>query len=211
VQKLLHQWLSGNMTAVKSVYQCEVNSMDRPILATIPAIVLMAGVSFAVPCVAQDSDFSLNVHANSHATAKDIGLPEYPGATLFKDKNSNSSAADLGLVLKSFHVSLKVASFVTTDSPEQVLAFYRKPLAKYGEVLECNHGKPVGSLTATKSGLTCGDQKGGGIKVNGSDMDNELRSGTPEQFRIVGIDSTEVGKTKFGLVAVVLPKEEDRK
>jgi hypothetical protein len=84
-------------------------------------------------------------------------------------------------------------------------------LAKYGEVLECNHGKPVGSLTATKSGLTCGDQNGGGIKVNGNDMDNELRAGTPEQFRIVGIDSTEVGKTKFGLVAVVLPKEENRK
>ena len=185
--------------------------MDRPILATIPAIVLMAGVSFAVPCVAQDSDFSLNVHANSHATAKDIGLPEYPGATPFKDKNSDSSDADLGLVLNSFHVSLKVASFVTTDSPEQVLAFYRKPLAKYGEVLECNHGKPVGSLTATKSGLKCGDQKGGGIKVNGSDMDNELRAGTPEQFRIVGIDRTEVGKTKFGLVAVALPKEENRK
>ena len=121
MQKLLHQWLSGNMTAVKSVYQCEVNSMDRPILATIRAIVLMAGVSFAVPCVAQDSNFSLNVHANSHATAKDIGLPEYPGATLFKDKNSDSSAADLGLVLNSFHISLKVASFVTTDSAEQVL------------------------------------------------------------------------------------------
>ncbi len=53
--------------------------MRRPILAVISTMVLMTAVSLAVPSFAQDSDFSLNVHANSHATAKDIGLPVYPG------------------------------------------------------------------------------------------------------------------------------------
>src|ERR1700679_1782880 len=133
--------------------------MRRFILAVMPAIVLMAAVSIAVPSCAQNSDFSLNVHANSHATAKDIGLPEYPGASPFKDKDSDSSSADLGFLLNSFHFSVKAVSFVTTDSPEHVLEFYKKPLAKFGEVLECDHGKPVGSLTVTKSGLTCGDRK----------------------------------------------------
>ena len=181
--------------------------MHPPIPAPLTAIALIAAVSFALPCRAQNSDFHLDLHANSHATAKDIGLPVYPGATPFKDKDSDSSSADLGLVLNSFHVSLQVASFVTTASPEQVLEFYRKPLAKYGEVLECRHGAPVGSLTVTKSGLTCGDHKGSGMTVNGSDMDHELRAGTPEHFRMVGIDTTEPGKTKFGLVAMVLPKQ----
>jgi hypothetical protein len=166
----------------------------------------MAVISFAVPSFAQDSDFNLNVHANSHATAKDIGLPVYPGSTPFKDKNSDSSSADLGFLLNSFHFNIKAASFVTTDSPERVLEFYRKPLAKFGEVLECDHGKPVGSLTVTKSGLTCGDRKSGRMTVNGGDSEHELRAGTPEQFRIVGVDGTTNGKTKFGLVALVLPK-----
>ena len=183
--------------------------MRRFILALIPATVLMAAVSFAVPSPAQNSDFNVNVHANSHATAKDIGLPEYPGATPFKDKDSDSSSADLGLLLNSFHLSIKAASFVTTDSPEHVLEFYRKPLAKYGAVLECSHGKPVGSLTVAKSGLTCGDHKSGAMTVDGSDSDHELRAGTPEQFRIVGVERAENGKTKFGLVALVLPKHED--
>jgi len=49
------------------------------------------------------------------------------------------------------------------------------------------------------------------MAVNGSDSDHELRAGTPEQFRIVGVDSIENGKTKFGLVAAVLPKDEDGK
>jgi hypothetical protein len=169
---------------------------------------LMVAVPSAVPSFAQNSDFNLNVHANSHATAKDIGLPEFPGATPFTDDDSDSSSADLDFLLKSFHFSIKAASFVTTDSPEHILAFYRKPLARFGEVLECNHGKPVGSLTATKSGLTCGDLKGGQMTVDGSDSDHELRAGTPNQFHIVGIDNSENGKTKFGLVALVLPKDE---
>ena len=182
--------------------------MRRLILTVIPAIVLMVAITLAVPCFAQDSDFNLSMHANSHATAKDIGLPAYPGATAFKDKDSDSSA-DLGFALNSVHFNLQVASFVTKDSRAQVLDFYRKALAKYGEVLECNHGQPVGTLTVTKSGLTCGDHKGGRMTVNGSDGDYELRAGRPEQFRIVGVDSTELEKTKFGLVALVFPKEED--
>ena len=184
----------------------------RRLFLAVPAAALMAAVSFTVPSLAQDSDFNLNVHANSHATAKDIGLPVYPGAMPYKEKDSDSSSADLGFVLNSFHMSMKVASFVTTDSPEQVIRFYRGPLAQYGEVLECDRGKPVGSLTVTKSGLTCGDdksdRKGSHMSVNGSDSDHELRAGAPEHYRIVGIDSSEAGKTKFGLVALVLPKDE---
>ena len=92
-----------------------------------------------------------------------------------------------------------------------MIAFYRKALAKYGEVLECNHGKPVGSLTVTKSGLTCGDHNGRQTTPSGSDGDYELRAGRPERFRIVAVDSADSEKTKFGLVALVVPKEEDGK
>jgi hypothetical protein len=106
---------------------------------------------------------------------------------------------------------MRSAKFVTTDAPTKVLEFYKRPLAKYGQVLECNHGKPVGSLTVTTSGLTCGDHKNREMTVDGSDGDVELRAGTPEQFRIVGIDGTEAGKTKFGLVALVVPKDKDGK
>ena len=183
--------------------------MRRPISKVLTTTVLAASVSFAAAGFAQNSDFNLDMHARSHASAKDIGLPFYPGATPFKDKDSDSSSADLGFLLNSFHLSVKAASFVTTDSSARVLEFYRKALAKFGEVLECDHGKPVGSLTVTKSGLTCGESKGGGhMSVNGSDSDHQLRAGTPEQYRIVAIGSTENGKTKFGLVALVLPKDE---
>src|ERR1700743_1899665 len=149
--------------------------MRRVLFTALSAAVLVAVVTFPALSFGQNSDFNLDVHANSHVSAKEIGLPEYPGAAPFKDKDSDSSAADLSFLLNSFHISVKAASFVTTDAPDHVLEFYRKPMAKFGEVLECNHGKPVNSFTRTKTGLTCGDSKSGNMTVNGSDSDRELR------------------------------------
>jgi hypothetical protein len=156
---------------------------------------------------AQDSDFNLDLHANGHATAKAIGLPEYPGAKTYKEKDDDSGSADLGMVLNSFHFRLLVASYITPNAADRVLDFYRKPLARYGEVLECDHGQAVGRLKETKSGLTCG--KNGHVDVNGSDSstDRELRAGTPQRFRIVAIDNSVAGQTKFGLVSLELPKD----
>jgi hypothetical protein len=47
------------------------------------------------------------------------------------------------------------------------------------------------------------------VDVNGSDSstDRELRAGTPKRFRIVAIDNSAAGQTKFGLVSLELPKE----
>jgi hypothetical protein len=183
-------------------------SLSRSFAAHV--IILMVAVfSFGIgSCVAQNSGMEL--HANGNATASDIGLPAYPGSTLYKDKDND--AVDMGFTFGESHFRLMAASYLTVDSPEQVLAFYRKPLSHYGEVLECNDGKPVGSLTVTRSGLTCSDEKGGNVQVNGHDSkDHELRAGTPQKFRIVGIDKSQTKATHFGLVYVELPKDNDSK
>jgi len=36
-----------------------------------------------------------------------------------------------------------------------------------------------------------------------------LRAGTPNQFRIVGIDKSQPNSTRFGIVYVQLPKDKD--
>jgi hypothetical protein len=179
------------------------------LLTALFGLVVLSG---AKSLSAQDSGFSLDMHANSNITAKDIGLPLYPGATLWKEKDSDS-AANLGFGLNAIHFTLMVVSYATGDSPARVLDYYRKPLARYGQVLECSKGKPVGALTVTHSGLTCSTQKGGNIEVNGSgdSTDHELRAGTPLRFRVVGASSTQDGKTKFGLVYLELPKDSNSK
>ena len=155
----------------------------------------------------QDSGVNLALHANSHTRAADIGLPNYPGATLYKD-NGNDSGADLGLTAGDFHFALLAVNYVTSDSAARVLAFYRKPLSRYGEVLECDQGKPVGALTVTRSGLTCGQAGSGNAN---SSTDHEIRAGSPHQYRIVGIDDSHPGSTRFGLVYLDLPKDSGEK
>ena len=175
-----------------------------------PLFALLVAALFCgnVPLLAQDSGMEL--HANSKVTASDIGLPVYPGSTLYKDKD-NDGAVDMGFSFGESHFHLMVASYVSTDSPDKILAFYRKPLSHYGEVLECNAGKPVGTPTVTRGGLTCADQQGGDVHVSGStdSKGHELRAGTPHQFRIVGIDKSQPNSTRFGVVYVQLPKDSD--
>ena len=179
-----------------------------------PALALFLSALVSVSsCRAQDSGgIKLDLHANAKASAKDIGLPLYPRATPYKEGDSDSSTANLGFAFNDFHFGLLVASYITPDSPAQVLDFYRKPLAHYGEVLECDHGKPVGALTVTHSGLTCSGSKGDHLQANGSpdsSTDHELRAGTPLHYRIVGIGEFASGKTRFGLVNLELPKDSD--
>jgi hypothetical protein len=177
-----------------------------PFISALEATILFAAILFfeGAESRGQDSGVNLALHANSHTSAADIGLPAYPGATLYKDAG-NDSGADLGLTVGDFHFGLLAVNYVTSDSAAQVLAFYRKPLSRYGEVLECDHGKPVGALTVTRSGLTCGH-----VQVSGntnSSSDHELRAGSLHQYRIVGIDESHPGSTRFGLVYLDLPKD----
>jgi hypothetical protein len=183
-------------------------------------MVLVATVLAAcsAACVAQnsdakkDSDFNLALHANTHVTAADIGLPEYPGASPYKnpDDKDSDSAVDLGFTIGNVHFLVKAASYITHDSPAQVLAFYRKPLSHYGQVLECDHGRPVGSLTVTRTGLTCSDDAGIHSDSKGdSSGGHELRAGRPTRYRLVGIDTSHAGSTRFGIAYIELPKDTD--
>ncbi|MFT4114875.1 hypothetical protein [Silvibacterium sp.] len=166
-----------------------------------------------VTASAQDKGFQMEMHARGDAPSSKMGLPDYPGAKLDKSSSNDSAGVDMGLSVGSFHFSVVAAGYTTADSPDKVLAYYRKPLSRYGEILECLHGQPVGTRKATSTGLTCSSEKGGHLQVNesvDSANDHELRAGMPHRFHIVAIDSkTRSGETHFGLVALELPRDSD--
>jgi hypothetical protein len=208
------QWNCALLPCVLTMQ--ERNSMrmnNRPsrtiaLLASFAALLLMS----SAVVIAQSSDFKLELHANKNVSAAEIGLPAYPGATLAKETD-NDNTADLGFTFGDTHFRIMVAKYVTTDTPERVLAFYRKPLSRYGELLECNQGKPVGNVTTARGGLTCSDQKDGGLTVTNHGLSSdghELRAGLPHQFRIVGIDQSQPQATRFWLVYLELPKDHDK-
>lgn len=183
-------------------------------IRTLSSALLIAGpiaVLAASPAVyAQNDSGGFELHANKVVSAKEIGLPTYPGATAYKDPDKD--AVDMGFTLGDTHFRLLAAGYLSPDSPQRILDFYRKALSRYGEVLECDHGKPVGALTKTRSGLTCDNNSDGSMKVNGTSSDGrDLRAGTPERMHIVGISEPKDGQTQFGLVYLELPKDSGKK
>jgi hypothetical protein len=129
---------------------------------------------------------SAGILVSEEATAKEVGLPIYPGAKPHKDPSDDSPAAQLGLWGGAFGFKLVVLKLESADAPEKVAAFYRKALAKYGPVLDCGNppAAPAGKDNAAK--LSCGDDK--------PDPGGQLfKSGTKEKQHLVSIKPLATG------------------
>ena len=150
----------------------------------------------------------LKVKTNEAVVAAETGLPVYPGATVVK-KDKDNGAADIDMSFGSFHLRVKAVSYRTPDAPDKVMAFYRKGLARFGDVIECEDDHSVGTLSRTSEGLTCDEGKH--IKISNIDRhakaEFELKTGSKNHQHIVAIEPHPEG-TKFGLVSLDVPSEE---
>lgn len=152
------------------------------------------------------------VHVNTdQTTAADLGLPVYPGAQEIKGDDQHTSA-DVRLGFGEWEMRVRAVSYGTTDKRDQVVAFYKKALERFGNVLTCQNNAPVGTPTVTTEGLTCDDSHHGHVSVEAGDFREgagnfELRAGSMHHQHIVGFEDSKNGETRFALVALDLPAE----
>jgi hypothetical protein len=150
----------------------------------------------------------MHVNTNSPNDTAAIGIKVYPGAVPLKDddKDTDTHSANVDMSFGSFHLGVKAASFQSSDQPAKVIAFYRKELSQYGDVIECRGNNAVGTPTRTSQGLGCDDHNSHtNIKIDDNDHnDIELKTGSQLHQHIVGVESRD-GGTKIGLVALDLP------
>ena len=172
--------------------------------------VVLLGLLFvaALPLAAQDKKDSSKTEsemgrnsvgfmASKEASAKDVGLPSYPGARPHKDDSDDSSAVQLGLWGGSSGFKLAVLKLESNDAPEKVAAFYRKALAKYGKVVDCgDSSKATGEKAKGNSSneLGCEEERPESGEL-------VLKAGTKEEQHVVGIKANG-GLTVFQLVYV---------
>ncbi len=150
---------------------------------------------------------AMKVDTNTNPTdTSAIGLTAYPGAVPVKDDDGKTGgSADVNMSFGSFHLGVKAASFQTPDPEDKVLKFYRKDLARYGDVIECRGSDPVGQPARTSQGLTCDTKEHNHISTHEtSDNDLELRAGSAQHQHIVGVEAKN-GGTKIGMVMLDLP------
>jgi hypothetical protein len=171
--------------------------MNRPIVLQRTLPVLLAVIACLLVAVYRpvhvDAQNSAGAFISKDASAKDVGLPLYPGSKPVVDKDkSDSPSANMGLWMGGTGFQLVVVKMHTSDSPEKVAAYYRKALAKYGTVLDCTNA-PDHNDSSNK--LTCGDDKpdSGGML---------FKAGTKEVQHLVSVDSDGSG-TIYSLVYLV--------
>jgi len=197
------------------------------------SMILMAGLAFIAGTTGcfrvhvdkgangEDKDVRVDtpfggVHVNTNQTsAADLGLPAYPGSHPVEDKEKDKSA-DIHLGFGEWELHVQAVSYGTHDSQEQVIAFYKKALGRYGDVIICEGHSPVGTPTATSEGLTCSDDGGSAnVKIDRSDYGTsstsmELKAGSKRHQHIVGFETPKDGETRFALVALTLPAGVDK-
>jgi hypothetical protein len=143
-------------------------------------------------------------------TAVDLGLPVYPGTVVVKGDGDHKSA-DVHLGFGEWQMRVQTVSYESSDSEDKVVAFYKKALGRYGDVITCQGDSPVGTPTVTAEGLGCADEKkGANVKINrhdyGTDKDSlELKAGSRRHQHIVGFENPKDSKPRFVLVALDLP------
>src|SRR5271157_6033135 len=97
------------------------------------------------------------VHVNTdQTTAADLGLPDYPGAEAVRN-DDNHKSADVHMGFGEWELRVRAVSYATPDTQEQVTAFYKKAMGRYGDVIVCQGHSAVGSPSTTSEGLTCSD------------------------------------------------------
>ena len=178
--------------------------LSRRVLRYVLFVVVLLA---ALPVAAQDQkdsnaqqsssdNDSIGFNLGKDASAKDVGLPIYPGARRHKDDSSDSSALNMGFWGGSAGLKLFVLKMESNDAPEKVAAFYRKALAKYGTVLDCSNASAAANPDDEKQSkkLTCEDEKPKPHEIS-------LKAGTKEKQHAVGVEPNGSG-TIFQLVYI---------
>jgi hypothetical protein len=217
--------LGGTGAPVSAYLNAEVETMEPRIsrnflqLAAVGAgLVLALGVSGCRVHVDKDAngkDKTVQVdtpfggvHVNTdQISASDLGMPVYPGAKPVTDDDKHKSA-DVHLGFGDWQLRVKAVSYGSSDSKDKVAAFYKKALARYGDVVTCDGNNPVGTPVATREGLTCSDNDSNGqVKLDSHDFrqDFQLKAGSKRHQHIVGFEDSKGGETRFALVALDLP------
>jgi hypothetical protein len=160
------------MSQQRALFGCTSRIAFRSALAGIALAGIMSlAVGQEQKNTSKDKDISVTVQGpdtdaglivSARATAKEVGLPIYPGSTPYKEqkKNDDSPAANLGLWGSSFGFRLVILKMESKDTPKKIADYYAKALAKYGTVLDCTNNAGTQQAKDEKSEkLTCGEDK----------------------------------------------------
>jgi hypothetical protein len=129
------------------------------------------------------------------------GLSVYPGAKPApKEGSEDKKNANVNISLPGFALKVVAGEFISSDSPEKVIAFYSKDLQRFGKPVQCQgrwSGGDVGVNADKHEGLS----KPVSCRNEGSGESVEIKVGTEGNQHIAAIKPDGKG-SRFALVYV---------
>jgi len=174
------------------------------------AIVLLSlGCSINVKKNAEGEDKNVDIqtplggiHVSENADVRDTGLTVYPGAKeKEKDNEHDSKKANVNISGPGFGVKVVALEYVSSDSTQKLVDYYKNDLEKYGQVLECHTSKHSADIHEKSEG----SDKTGNDPVRCDSTDSgktvELKVGTNNNQHIVAVEPDGSGSS-FALVYI---------
>lgn len=151
-----------------------------------------------------------DLKVKNEASAKDTGLPVYPGAQVKEDRHDgDNEKASVSMSL--FGLKVAVISYTSADSPDKVLAWYREQMKPMGHFIECTGSGDVGNVSMHRDSDDDADQP---VKCDKESSRSgrkvvELKLGTERNQKIVAVSERKDGKpgSEFALVRVQIGKD----
>ena len=159
---------------------------------------------------------ALDVRTNA-VHGPDVGLPVYPGAVETGKHGNDSGSADIHMSFGNWHLTVKAIEYHSDDPEDKIIAFYKKAMGDYGDVLTCKDKVPIGEPVKTRQGLTCANDHEYDVDMKLDTSKNhvnvktppiagnvKLLAGSPDNQHMVEVTPESKG-TKFSIVVVQLP------
>ena len=139
---------------------------------------------------------SLSVHKGV-SDPKATGLSLYPGAQIKQDYDDRDGGANVDISSSFFGLKVVALKYQSNDSPDKVMSFYKKDMAKYGNVIDCTGGFTLTFHRHSQdSEVTCDNYEGSPHRYR-----EALKVGSEYNQRIVAIRPSGSG-SEFALVYV---------
>jgi hypothetical protein len=196
---------------MRSKYPQQILNLAAPLMFAIPFVAIAVPAAHAQAQSSQDKpsdndNISASFNLGKDASAKDVGLPLYPGSHRHQDSKDDSASLNMGLSGGSSGFKMAMLKMDSTDSPDKIAAFYRKALSKYGKVLICSGpgSDSPASAKDSSAGATKDAAKSSTLSCDNDKPDKddiELKAGTKQNQHVVGI-KPEGAVTTYQLVYI---------
>jgi len=206
--------------------QCMIaKRLNRNVLSMVSAaLLLLAGCSVDVKKDEEGRDKKVeiqspvgNIKVNKEggkdknvSITSPFGSLKVDTATEAPEEDNNQSKANVNIDSPWFTLKVQALKYRSNDPQDKIWEYYKKELKKYGRVLECKPGSSDMNITKkNEDDLTCHDDHNNNPKgphMNLEFYTNELRVGTQDSFRVIGVKPDGKGSS-FALIRVRMKED----